>query len=306
MPRIVPNRFKDLIGHARRNGTLLTDTTTTVYAVIRLEDDGGSDDGLYWDHGSQDWAAFGSVGTWPTALHVGNGIRVYELPQAAVITPGQRLHVSFSDNPGTPASETVYADEIIYDVVQDKDIGGTETFTVHTQDSSGNAIPYVKCSIVASGGSVTWTTDYTDEEGNLSIKQDGIKRVRAHKTGYSFGASQEITITDGGTGNIVGDAVSGADSPDGCLVYGTIRSGVVPLANATVRMTQVTRPGAPEVENSILMANVTQTTTTDASGYFELEMAAGTTIYVEIPECGIRHEITLDDVSTYDLSDEFD
>ena len=309
MPNIYPGHKKDLIQHIRLTATQVTDPgpSTTVYVIARLEDpDGGVLDGLYWDHSVTGWRSYGGVGTWPSCTHRGNGLWSYELPASAGLKIGQKIHCIWTEDVSTPASETAYGLPKTYECVGLPHQDSVDA-TIHTEDSSGAAIPYVKVTVVSSGGSTVYLTGTTDEEGDLAISLPaGSYEARAMRPGYAFDVHQTITVAAAATMDVVGDAVSGADSPDGCLVYGTIKSGVVPLANATVRMTQVTRPGKPEVENSILMANVPQTTTTNANGYFELEMAAGTTVYVEIPECGIRHEIDLDDVSTYDLSDEFD
>jgi len=79
--------------------------TGTVYVIIMLEDDGDGDDGKYWDvDGGDSWQA--SPTTYPTASYA-NHLWTYALPAAATSGHvGARLHVLFTDNQATPASET--------------------------------------------------------------------------------------------------------------------------------------------------------------------------------------------------------
>lgn len=298
---IVEGQVKDIVLNVR------TATDQKVYvgvgpinAIIRRESDG-----KYWDTNDSTWQANGSVVTWPAMSHAGNGIWFYQLPSGATTTVGEVIHAHATDDEAAPASETEYSELRAYDVVQSQNFGDY-VVTLHTQTSASVDIPYVRVTVMNPDEDEVIFNGVTDEEGDLTLQLDALTYdIRCLKTGHTF-AAQTAAVTEDATINITGaSVVAGAAKPDGCLVYGTIKAGVRPLSGATVKMRQVlTRP--PTVEDSVIMAGTLLETTTNGNGYFEGEMAAGTKIQVEIPEAGLRHVIELDDVSTYDISDEWD
>jgi hypothetical protein len=95
MGPIPPGVVKDLIGTvviASTGGPF----TSAGICVVRLEQDGDTDDGKYWDADDDTWQA--APVTWPVSAHGEVGQHLYQLPAVATAgRVGARIAVTFTD-----------------------------------------------------------------------------------------------------------------------------------------------------------------------------------------------------------------
>lgn len=185
---------------------------------------------------------------------------------------------------------------------------GTNSITIHVQDGDSAAIQGAVVTVRDSADTALRTVGTTDSDGDYELALDSATyKLHIVASGYSFTDPETIVVSADATFTITGTEITTSTpaSPDGCVVYGTIKYGVTAHANLTVKMYELVE-GGPQVEDSVIMSNQVLSTTTDANGYFEQEMAAGTKIVVDIPEAGITHTIELPDATSYDISDEWD
>ena len=183
-------------------------------------------------------------------------------------------------------------------------VTGARAITFNARDGV-TAIPTTSISIYDSANSVLITRVTTDTNGDATANlDDATYTLRALKDGYVFSATQSMAVTADATVTVSGSAVTTGTpvSPDGCMVYGYLFAGTTLQSGIVVKMYQVVAP--PQKSNSNIMTGKIFTTTTDANGYFETEMAQDTTIAVEIPEAGIKLRVDLPADTTYDLSEE--
>ena len=183
---------------------------------------------------------------------------------------------------------------------------GARSLTIHTQEADTTTIASTQITVRDEADTTTLTVINCDLNGDAPLSiDDGTYQLHLVRAGYSF-VTTELVVTGDATVNVTGTAISTGSptSPDGCMVYGTLMAGTSAHASVTVKMHELV--SSPQVEDGNLMSGLLKTTTTDANGYFEIEMAAGTKIVVDIPEAGILHVITLPDDTTYDISEEWD
>lgn len=106
MIELVANTAKDILVPIVVAADNSLKTSGTIYAVIRLEDDGDGSDGYFWTGAA--WAATISDATAPTATHIEAGVWHYALP-AGASTGRASGHIKawMTDDIDTPGSATV-------------------------------------------------------------------------------------------------------------------------------------------------------------------------------------------------------
>lgn len=317
---IVAGEAKDLVVAVHIPGAQLD--SGTVYCVIRLESD-DSEDTKYWDGDS--WET--SPSSWPTATHIQSGLWVYELPaEATEGKEGDRIHFIFTDNL-TEASATTFCLGKEYGVYS-----GTPT-TNHMVPAGvardvmaavHNAITLVQVATGTIYCVVRLESDDADDGKFWDANDDTwqaapvawptathlhnglwVYELPIAATSGKAGASLQVTFTDNITEASATTVCFGTEyyvytpSASLCMIYGTLLDVAGdPLIGTEVDAYATT----PQVVGGAQMGSRIAAATTDALGYFELELERGAEVRFSIEDAGLDETRTVPDAASQDLA----
>jgi hypothetical protein len=308
---IVANVAKNLTGLVITSADLTRKTSGTIYAIIRLEDDGDASDG-YFLNASNAWVSSVSNATAPQATHIAGGLWLYALPAAATTgRGGASIIVDFTDDHDTPASATVLGTQSEYTVyVEDRVIGsdvglsaGAQSVTIDLEETDTTPITGAQIAIYDSNNTtkITVVSD-DDNDGTLSASlNDGTYKLRIFRSGYSFTSPETLTVSGDGSHTINGtQVVTGTpSSPSGCVVFCDLQdAGIVDHQSVTLQATYIT----PQANGDVIGTSRTVSATSNASGRVELELAQGAVVDLEIENAGVDIRLLIPAQASYNLT----
>lgn len=179
---------------------------------------------------------------------------------------------------------------------------GTRAITIHTQDDGAANLGGVRVSLYSDSGRTALVGRVTtDAAGDVTIGlADGTYYWSASKNLYSFTPSSFV-VSGSATKTITGTGVSPSvpASPNACTVYGTILDATgTPVNGETIKA--VAR--VPDSANGNALSLKEATATTDASGYFELELVRESQVVLTCATLGIAATYTVPDSATQDIT----
>lgn len=179
---------------------------------------------------------------------------------------------------------------------------GTRAIVLHTQEADTTTIPQAAVSIWADAGHTNLVCrKTTDVSGNATVNlDDGTYYWTAAKSLYTWAGGLFVVSADG-TENLTGVAVAPAtpSSPTLCTVYGTVldASGN-PISGEIITAQEI----VPAASGGYQLSDSRVSATTDALGYFELELVRGTTVKLGSATLGISGEYTVPEAASQDIS----
>jgi hypothetical protein len=181
--------------------------------------------------------------------------------------------------------------------------GGARSVTIQTQEIDTTPISSVVVTVYTDSARTnlfaTVNTGVTGIADAIGMN-DATYYWAAAKTGVTF-TSGSFTVSATSTKTINGtvNTPSLPSAAELCVLFGTIKdaTGTV-IADATV----TAYAAVPQSVSSTQMGNVIATTTTNSSGYFELELIRGATVRVVIAKADINDLLAIPDAASKDLS----
>lgn len=299
---IVAGQAKDLLGavHAASDGSQVY--TGTIYCAVRLESS-DADDGKFWDANDDTWQT--SPVAWPTAAHTQGGQWSFALP--AIATNGKAscyIHYTFTDDLDESVATTISGggEHYISAGTPASEPAGVRQVTIHVKDGVGAPVPQAGIAIFDPTNTVFLTQGTADSGGDLVVAlDDGTYKLRMHKSLYSFTVPETLTVSGDGTHNYTATAFSAPapSSPELCVVYGTIldASGVA-VADETVSVSVET----PTTSDSNQLSLKQVSTTTNSSGYFEIELVRGARVNFTCVTASLRDTYLVPEAANQDLT----
>lgn len=316
--RVDPGSAVTLGGNVVDSTTLLPKTSGTIYALVQLSFNGDADDGKYWDtNAGGSWQTAASVVTWPTATYSHGNWWAYEVPTGATTgKDGATIKlVHLTDNEATPASETTLAGGLetaevssVSRVDLSTDINtllgnaGISSVTITIQDGVPVAVPGVAVAIYNAANTTFITSGTTDSNGQVAVNlNDATYSVRLAKAGYTFTVPETLVVsgTTTDTYTAAAWAPTAPSGPDLCVVFGWLTyatsTAIVGAVVEAFAVVPTTAGGYQLVENPV-------SDTTDATGYFELELLQGASVKIVCAEAGLDTSLTVPAASSQNIT----
>jgi hypothetical protein len=165
---------------------------------------------------------------------------------------------------------------------------GSEMVTLTVQTSGLVAVPDVSVGIYDSANTALISLHTTDSNGQVvTALNDGTYKVRLRKAGYTFTVPETLTVSGTTSDSFTATAwaPSAPSAVDLCVVFGTlVDAGGDPLTGAVIEA----RVAVPDAVGGYRLVNPKETATTDADGYFELELVRGAHVNLICTPAGIR------------------
>jgi hypothetical protein len=189
---------------------------------------------------------------------------------------------------------------------------GAYTVTVQVEsETTGGPLAGVRVTLKDATDTTLLDQKYTDPSGVCQFTVDAAtyKVHVGNVAGYESLAAQTLVVTGSQTATYALNplAISTPADPALCVVYGHIYLNGDPVSGADVTA-KLTSKGA--IADEILLSVQTLTATTDADGYFELELVrsdqfdSGEGEYrVQIPTTGINQVVTIPNQASVNLAD---
>lgn len=179
----------------------------------------------------------------------------------------------------------------------------TVTLTFKETDANGNAIPDAVVTLKNAGGT-SLDTATTDSNGQVTFAlDDGTYYVYTHKLGsYTFTEPETLTVVGNTTDEYYGTVFSPSapSSPSLCTVYGWLVDGSgTAVQSIVVSATAIDEQYAGSGQGVLA---VPKTASTNASGYFELELVQSKQYLLKITRFGYSKVVTIPASSTAELS----
>jgi len=186
---------------------------------------------------------------------------------------------------------------------------GAQTVTITVQDQDSNPIDSASVAVHNSNNddSPKFASGSTDSLGQVTYNLDnGTYSVRTQKAGYNSDNVPETLVVSGSTSDTYGmtDAGGAAPSPDVQALSGNVQ--LVTGTNVADATVEVKALWTPQFVSDALLSTVEDSTTTNASGNFTINVIRAARIRVLIKD-GVEtiydREITVTSDATRDLSD---
>jgi hypothetical protein len=179
---------------------------------------------------------------------------------------------------------------------------GARAITIHVHDGAGVSVSACLVSIFDSADTAHLGTVLTNASGNVIVNlADGTYKLRPLKSGYTFTTPQTLVVTADATAIIVATAwaPSAPSEPGVCVVYGYARSaaGEV-LVGAEVKAFART----PITAGGYQLSNVIGRTTTNALGYFEIELIQGSAVTLGIASADLLIDRIVPSLASQDVT----
>jgi hypothetical protein len=164
------------------------------------------------------------------------------------------------------------------------------------------AVPDCQVSIYDSANTLHLATVTTDVSGNKIVNlADGTYKLRPIKACYTFTTPQTLVVTADATVAIAATAwaPTAPSTPDDCVIFGWVRdAGGTIVSGAEVTAYART----PTTAGGFQLAAAAKTTTTNATGYFELELVRGAAVELDIPAAGLYIQRIVPESESQDVS----
>lgn len=181
---------------------------------------------------------------------------------------------------------------------------GARAITLHFQEADTTPIPDAMCYIRNAADDTTlWTVGPSDSGGDIAVSvNDATYNLRPVKIRVEWSTvPQPMVVTADATVNVEGavQVPSAASAPNLCVIYGTVRDdGGVVLIGAEVDAYAIT----PQVVSGVQMAKRIASATTDAVGYFELELEKTAEVRFSIEDAGRDETLTVPNLAKQDIA----
>jgi len=180
---------------------------------------------------------------------------------------------------------------------------GAYQIEVNVQDQALDPIHGVQVDIYDAGNSAFLTRLWTNVDGKANVALDaGNYNVRLFASGYSFTVPEPLLVTADGSVTFQGTSliiITPPSSPDLCVIFGTIRNAAgTPIAGACVKAYAET----PQVVGGTQGSEVVAQTSTDANGYFEIELMRGAVVNFTIEGTDVDVTKTVPDQASQDIT----
>ena len=144
---------------------------------------------------------------------------------------------------------------------------------------------------------------FTDINGQVSVALDaGDYNFRLFASGFSFTVPEPLTVAADAPVTWVGTSLTSLitpSAPDLCVIFGTIRDAMgEPIAGACVEAYAVT----PQTLSGIQKGDQVVTTSTDANGWFQLELVRNLVVQFTIEGTAFDFERTVPDLPSQDVT----
>jgi hypothetical protein len=179
---------------------------------------------------------------------------------------------------------------------------GLRQITISVVDGVAAPVADVNVAIYDSGNTAMVTRGDTDAGGQLVVNlDDATYKVRLMKGGYTFTTPQTLVVSADASAEYTATEYTPtpASSPDLCMVFGTLLdAGGNALEGATVRV----RTDAPDAVSGNQLTTGTVEATTDATGYFELELVRNAEVVVSIQAAKYEASKTVPNLASQNLA----
>lgn len=156
---------------------------------------------------------------------------------------------------------------------------GSHQIEINIQDQVLNPIQGAQIDIYDAGNLAFLTRQWSSIDGKANVALNaGNYSVRIFSSGYSFTVPEPLLVTVDGSVTYQGTSlinITPPSAPDLCVIFGTIRNAAgIPVAGACVKAYAET----PQVVGSVQKSEVVAQTSTNANGYFEMELVQGSVV----------------------------
>jgi hypothetical protein len=160
---------------------------------------------------------------------------------------------------------------------------GANQVTVTIQEADTTPIPDVTVTLLNDAETIILQILTTDVNGQfVTALDDGTYKVRLRKSNFVFTVPETLTVSGATTDTYTGTgfAITPPPTPDLITLYANVYDlGIAGVSGLTVN---VKPEPAPTIISDTIISDTIETTTTDGNGYFELTLAKGALIRVEI------------------------
>lgn len=179
---------------------------------------------------------------------------------------------------------------------------GARQVIIHVKDGGAAPVPSVEVSVYDASNTSFLTRGNTDTDGDFPVAlDDATYQLRMVKDLYGFTVPEPMIVTADATHNFTATAFTAPtpSSADLCVIYGFVKDAAgVAVAGACVEA----YASIPQIVGGTQAGKRIANTSTNAEGYFKLELTKLAEVYFKIEDTGLDVVRTVPNAASQDVA----